>query len=50
MHDQISPQCAAFMSDYINDEIARGKTIDKFTIMLACIAFVDGEEEEEDYE
>jgi len=50
MNDQLSPQCAAFISDYINDEIARGKTIDKFTIMGAFIAFVYGEEEEADYE
>ena len=50
MENHITPACAVFISDYINDEIARGKTIDKFTIMGAYIAFISGEEEEADYE
>jgi hypothetical protein len=33
MENHITPACAHFIADYVNDQIMRGKTIDKFTIM-----------------
>jgi len=39
MENHITPACAYFIADYVNDQIMRGKTIDKFTIMRALVAY-----------
>jgi len=42
MDNHITPACAYFIADYVNDQIMRGKTIDKFTIMGALVAYYGG--------
>jgi hypothetical protein len=42
MENHITPACAHFIADYVNDQIMRGKTIDKFTIMGALVAYYGG--------
>jgi hypothetical protein len=36
------PRVCHFIADYVNDQIMRGKTIDKFTIMGALVAYYGG--------
>ena len=40
MENHITPACAHFIADYVNDQIMRGKTIDKFTIRGALVAYL----------
>jgi len=48
MENQLTPQCAYFIADYVNDQIMRGKTIDKFTILGALVAYYGGTKYPED--
>jgi hypothetical protein len=40
MDNQISADCARFIADYINELVTQGKTIDKFAIMGALVAYI----------
>jgi hypothetical protein len=48
MENHLTPQCAYFIADYINDQVMRGKTIDKFTILGALVAYYGGTKYPED--
>jgi hypothetical protein len=37
--NNISPECARFIADYVNELIAQGDTITKYTIMCALGAY-----------
>jgi len=47
----MSLELQAYIADYINEELDRGATIDKYTITQAILSFEGGSAEyEEDYE
>ena len=46
--NQLSVECARYISDYVNEEVMRGKTITKFTIMGALVAYYGGADDMED--
>ena len=39
---QLEPELFSYLSDYINEELTRGATIDKYTIHDAFEAFIGG--------
>lgn len=39
---EVTPSLCSYVSDYINEELARGATIDKYTIHDALDAFLGG--------
>ena len=39
MDNQLSADCARFIADYVNELVTQGKTIDKFAIMGALVAY-----------
>ena len=42
MTSTVSLELIAYLADYINEEIARGSTIDKYTITEAILSFEGG--------
>lgn len=42
MTNTLSLELIAYLADYINEEIARGATIDKYTITEAILSFEGG--------
>jgi hypothetical protein len=48
--EEISPMLCSYLADYINEEISRGATIDKYTIAEALEAFAGGAYEPEETE
>lgn len=42
MENYITPACAYFIADYVNDQIMRGKTINQSTILDALVAYYGG--------
>ena len=45
--NNLSIECARYISDYVNEEVMRGKTITKFTIMGALVAYYGGADDME---
>jgi hypothetical protein len=45
--NNLSAECARYISDYVNEEVMRGKTITKFTIMGALVAYFGGADDME---
>lgn len=45
--EMISVQLMAYIADYINEEIQRGATIDKYTITDAVMSFDGGANDDE---
>lgn len=39
---EVTPRLCSYISDYINEELTRGATIDKYTIQDALDAFLGG--------
>jgi len=37
--NNLSVECARFIADYVNELVAQGKTINKFAIMGALVAY-----------
>ena len=40
--NDLSIECARYIADYVNEEFMRGKTIDRFVIMDALVAYYGG--------
>jgi len=45
----LSNALLAYIADYINEEIDRGATIDKYTITDAVLAFEGGADDDEEH-
>ena len=45
--DRFRARLAAYLADYINEELQRGATIDKYTTMDALMSFEGGADEGE---
>ena len=43
MNDHVSEELADYIANYVNELVMSGKTVDKFAIMGAYVAFVDSE-------
>ena len=41
MNDYVGEELADYIANYVNELVMSGKTVDKFAIMGAYIAFVD---------
>ena len=51
MQTNVTTELLAYIADYVNEELDRGATIDKYTITDAVLAFEGGagDSEEENY-
>ena len=43
MNDHVSEELADYIANYVNELVMSGKSVDKFAIMGAYVAFVDRE-------
>lgn len=43
MNDYVSEELADYIANYVNELVMSGKSVDKFAIMGAYVAFVDSE-------
>jgi len=43
MNDYVGEELADYIANYVNELVMSGKTVDKFAIMGAYVAFVDSE-------
>jgi hypothetical protein len=48
--EEVSPMLCSYLADYINEEISRGASIDKYTMSEALEAFTGGAYETEETE